>query len=377
MAALAARLAVLAALAPLPALPALRAVPALPAAPPVRVAASIPPAAYFVERIGGAAVRVTTMVPAGSEEETYAPTPRQVSDMLRARLYVAVGHPAFPLESRYLLPLLRSHPEVRLALMSRGVRLIPMTEGAGDRPGAGAAGATDPHIWLAPGTVAIAARNIADGLVAVDPDRRAAYARGLEALQRDLRALDAAFRRVAAAPRPVRFLAYHPAWGYLARQYGFEQRAVEAGGKEPGTAGLVALIAAARRDQVRLVLIPPGFPPRAAEALSSSIDGKALVLDHLAHDWLANMWRLQAALAEAGGLAKDGAAGRPTNVGVTGRPANVGAAGRPAPPKPPPAPAAEGARGDRRERSGRGARPHLRLRQPAGARGRGPDHRRA
>ncbi len=286
----------------LPALPATsqRAVtspgPPSPPAPRLRVAVSIPPAAYFVERIGGPAVQVTTMVPAGSEEETYAPTPRQVGDFLQARLYVAVGHPAFPLETRYLLPLLRSHPAIHLVLMSRGVRLIPM-----------AGGGTDPHLWMAPGTAAIAARNITDGLIAVDPGRRAAYERGLDACQRDLRTLDAAFRRIAAAPRRVRFLAYHPAWGYLAREYGFEQRAVEAGGKEPGAAGLVALIAAARRDGVRLVLIPPGFPPSAAAALAGAIDGKVLALDHLAPDWLAGMWRLEGALAEVAGLAE----GRP------------------------------------------------------------------
>jgi zinc transport system substrate-binding protein len=278
--------------------------PGPPPASPVRVAVSIPPAAYFVERIGGPAVRVTTMVPAGSEEETYTPTPRQVGDFLRARLYVAVGHPAFPLETRYLLPLLRSHPEVHLALMSRGVRPIPMGGGAAGESGAPGAGATDPHIWLAPDTVAIVARNITDGLAAVDPSRREAYERGLDAFQHDLRALDAAFRRIARAPRKVRFLAYHPAWGYLAREYGFEQRAVEAGGKEPGAAGLVALIAAARRDGVRLVLIPPGFPPSTAAALAGAIDGKLLPLDHLAHDWLAGMWRLEGALAEVAGLAK-------------------------------------------------------------------------
>lgn len=293
---------------------------------PVRVAVSIPPAAYFVERIGGSAVRVTAMVPPGTEEETYAPTPRQVSDLLIARLYVAVGHPAFPLETRYLLPLLRSHPEVSLVTMSRGVRLIPMASGASGPSGASgspAAGATDPHIWMAPATAAIAARNIMDGLAAVDPGRRAVYERGLEAFQGDLRALDAAFRRVAAAPRPVRFLAYHPAWGYLAHQYGFQQRAVEAGGQEPGTAGLVALLAAARRDGVRLVLVPPGFPPRSAEALAGSIDGKVLALDHLAHDWLAGMWRLEAALAEAAGV---GSAARPTGNPRPGRQAGGSAA---------------------------------------------------
>jgi zinc transport system substrate-binding protein len=257
------------------------------------VAASIPPAAYFVERIGGSLVKVQTMVPPGVEEETYAPSPRQIAEMLRSRLYVAVDHPGFPLEGRYLLPLLAAHPEIRLLSMSRGVQLIPMS-------GAAPGGATDPHIWLAPGPVAIAARHIADALAAVDPGRRALYEQGLRGFQGDLAALDAAFRRAAASPRPVRFLAYHPAWGYLAWQYGFRQLVVEAAGKDPGTASLLALIAAARRDHVRLVLVSPGLPPRSTESLAAAIDGRVLAVDHLAHDWLAMMRQLAAALAKAG-----------------------------------------------------------------------------
>jgi zinc transport system substrate-binding protein len=259
---------------------------------PLRVAASIAPAAYFVERIGGPRVRVEVMVPPGVEEETYSPSPRQLAELLRARLYVAVGHPAFPLESRSLLPLLVTHPEIRVVSMSRGVELIPM----GDPPAAG--GSTDPHVWTAPGPVAIAAVNIANGLAAVDPARRAVYAANLAAFERDLQALDAAFRRVAAGPRPVRFISYHPAWGYLAHQYGFRQIPVEAGGKEPGTASLIALAAAARRDGVHLLLVPAGLPNKLTASLASAIGGKALAVDYMARDWLAMMWRLAAALAE-------------------------------------------------------------------------------
>jgi len=275
--------------------PAAAALPPAAAAGPPRVAVSIAPAAYFVERIGGPRMQAEVMVPPGVEEETYAPSPRQLADLLQARLYVAVGHPAFPLETQSLLPFLASHPEIRVVSMSRGVTLIPM----GNAPSAGRS--TDPHLWNAPAPAAIAARNIAAGLEAVDPAGRGVYVAGLAALERDLRALDAAFRRVVAGPRPVRFISYHPAWGYLAHQYGFQQVAVEAGGKEPGAASLVALATAARRDHVRLVLVPVGLPSKQTESLASSIGGKVLAVDYLARDWLAAMWRLEAALAEVAG----------------------------------------------------------------------------
>jgi zinc transport system substrate-binding protein len=265
-------------------------------APPLQVTACIPPVAYFVERIGGANVRVQSMVPAGVEEETYAPQPRQLAGLLHSRLYVAVGLPGFPLDNRYLLPLLAPHHEVRVVAMASGVPLLGMTGGAAPPPAVTPATA-DPHIWLAPGTAAIIARNIAAALAAVDPARRAAFSQGLADFQRDLQALDAAFRHAAAGPRPVRFLSFHPAWGYLADQYGFRQLVVEEGGREPGTASLVALIAAARRDGVHLVLVPPGLPRHTTDALATEIGGRVLEVDYLTHDWLTMMRSLAAALA--------------------------------------------------------------------------------
>ena len=60
----------------------------------VRIAVSVPPQAYFVRQIGGDHVQVDVMIPPGYSHVDYPLTPRQVAALSRARLYVAVGHPA-------------------------------------------------------------------------------------------------------------------------------------------------------------------------------------------------------------------------------------------------------------------------------------------
>jgi zinc transport system substrate-binding protein len=53
----------------------------------IRVAVTVPPQAYFVERIGGRHVEVEVMVPPGYSHVDYSPTPRQIVELSRARLY--------------------------------------------------------------------------------------------------------------------------------------------------------------------------------------------------------------------------------------------------------------------------------------------------
>src|SRR6185295_4072733 len=77
----------------------------------IRVAVSVPPQAYFVERIGGRHVEVEVMIPPGYSHVDYSPTPRQIVALSRARLYVAVGHPAFELEQARITPLLARLPD--------------------------------------------------------------------------------------------------------------------------------------------------------------------------------------------------------------------------------------------------------------------------
>jgi zinc transport system substrate-binding protein len=269
---------------------------------PLRVAVSIPPQAYFVQRIGGPRVQVQVLIPPGVEEETYSPTPRQLAGLAAVQVYVEVGHPAFILETRYLLPFLRRHPKVQVVDMSAGIALLgcpPAAAGGSGKATPCAGAGTDPHIWIAPYTVKTAAENIAAGLARADPASREVYRAGLAAFLADLRGVDAELRRAVAGARGLEFIAYHPAWSYLAHQYGLVQIPVEVGGKEPGAASLAALAERARREKVKAVFMPAGFSPKGAETVARAIGGKVVTVDYLARDWLAAMHLLAAALAEA------------------------------------------------------------------------------
>jgi zinc transport system substrate-binding protein len=257
---------------------------------PLRVAVSVPPQAYFVDRIGGERVRTTVLIPPGTDPHAWEPAPRQIAGLDDADLFVAIGHPAFAFEDRLLEAARRRRAGAVLLTMSAGIPLL----GPGD---GGIEG--DPHVWLAPSTVTIAARNIADGLARVDPPGAAHYRRNLEALLAQVEVIDGRLQEALAGKRPRTLLVDHPAWGYLAQDYGLEQLAVEREGKEPTPRQLVELLQRARSRGVRTVFVQEGSSPRAAYAVAAELGARVVPLDPMAYDWVANMERVASALAEA------------------------------------------------------------------------------
>ena len=265
----------------------------------LRVAVSVPPQAYFVRRIGGDRVHVDVMIPPGYSHVDYPLTPRQVAALSRARLYVAVGHPAFEFERVQLAAVLRDLPRMQVVDMSRGMRLLAEA-GEGDRE-AGEAGETggDPHVWVAPDTVAVAGRNIAAALEGIDPAHAAEYRANLGRFETDVAALDREIRSRLAGTRGDRFMVYHPTWGYFAREYGLRQVAIEAEGKEPSAQRLIRLIDRARRERVKVVFVQAGFPRKSAQVIAEAVGGRVLVADPQDPDWLGNLRRVSRELQEA------------------------------------------------------------------------------
>jgi zinc transport system substrate-binding protein len=259
----------------------------------IRVAVSVAPQAEIVERIGGDRVAVDSLVAPGASDEDLSLSPRKALALERTDLYVKVGHPAFTIEERYIDPFLARNPEIRVVDMSRGMDLILDSTSAND--GHGHEGG-DPHVWVAPQTVAIAARNLAAALSDLDPGHAPEYRANLERFLKDIDRLDREVRAHLDGGQRA-FLVYHPSWGYFARQYGLEQIAIEAEGKEPGAVRLIGVIEQARREGAEVVLVP--YPRESAQVLAEAIGGRTVTADPQSADWEETLLRVAVALGES------------------------------------------------------------------------------
>jgi zinc transport system substrate-binding protein len=265
-----------------------------------RVAVTVPPQACFVERIGGDRVDVEVMIPPGYSHVDYPLTPRRMAALSEARLYVKVGHPAFEFEREQIDPFLAGVPGLLVVDMSRGMDLIEEGAEAHGHAGEdhGHAGG-DPHVWVAPETVAVAARNIAAALIRIDPAHAGEYRANLRRFEAEIAGLDREIRARLGPHRGGKFMVYHPTWGYFARQYGLEQVAIEAEGKEPGAGRLIRLIDLARREDVKVVFVQSGFPRKSAQVIADAVGGRVVTADPQDRDWAEGLRRVAAELDEA------------------------------------------------------------------------------
>ena len=267
----------------------------------LRIATSIPPQAHLIETIGRGHVHVIALLKPGDDPHTFQPSDRQVSDVMRARVYFRTG------------VALEYGPWMR-ALASSGLRVVDLREGVAlreiaaghhnndeNKHGDHAVAGKDPHIWLAPRLLKTQAETIARTLGELDPDHAAKYEANLARLLEKIDAADAEIRRTLAPLAGRRVYVSHPAWGYFCRAYGLQQEAIERGGRQPSDHELTRLLEKARDDGVKTIFVHSQVAGRPARLVARAIgaDVQVHVIDPLAEDVLVNLIAVARAFADA------------------------------------------------------------------------------
>lgn len=294
-------------------------VPTLSIAEPLRVFASVVPIQTFIAKIGGEHVDALAMVRPGFDPHTYDPTPKQISALAGAALYVRTG---VPFEKAWMARIRSANPAMQVFDARDGIALRERDAHSHDEPDHGHAhdaGAPhldheqhdehaaehhqddekDPHVWTDPSLVRHMIGSIRDKLTELAPSYAEAFARNHDAYVAELEALD---RELHALLDPLpnrRFMVFHPAWGYFAEAYGLTQVPIEREGKEPGARALVALIDQAKQENVKVVFVQPQFDRRSATQVARAIGGVVVAVDPLAAVYVDNLRRVGREFAQA------------------------------------------------------------------------------
>jgi zinc transport system substrate-binding protein len=124
---------------------------------------------------------------------------------------------------------------------------------------------------------------IRDALIQADPTGAEVYRSNADRYIGELRALDRDTRETVAAFANRKFIAFHAAWVYFARDYDLEQAAVveTTPGKEPSPAEVVEIVKTARAIGAKAIFAEPQFSPRAAEVIAEESGAQVLFLNPL------------------------------------------------------------------------------------------------
>lgn len=232
----------------------------------LQVAASFYPMAEFVQAVGGDKVQVTTLVPDGAEPHDWEPSPKDLTRLGRAQVFVYNG---------------MVEPWAQQALDALSERkIMPVEAGHGLFA---RAGKQDPHVWVSPKKAIIQVQRITEALCEADAkhtdiykDNSRAYIAKLEQLDKRLAAVSKA------APKKV-FVTAHAAFGHLAEDYGLRQLSVAgiSAEAEPTPGDLQRLITTVKREKVRYVFFETLTDPKIAKLVAQETGAQTAVLDPL------------------------------------------------------------------------------------------------
>jgi zinc transport system substrate-binding protein len=268
---------------------------------------SILPQQYIVQQIGKDRLDVCVMIPPGADVHTYEPKPKQMVDISKAKLYFAVG---IEFEKRWMKKIAAANKTLRVVHTDQGIDKIPM-KGVYPHDEAWASDkddehgkdhhheGLDPHIWLSPTMVMRQARAVLYALQEADPDHRSDYERHYNLFMKELVGLDAELKNIFAGKQGLRFMVFHPAWGYFAHAYGLIQVPVEVEGREPKASQLVDLIDYAKKQGIKVIFAQPQFSPKSAKQIAKEIGGEVVFADPLAPNWSENLRAVAKALTHA------------------------------------------------------------------------------
>jgi len=260
-----------------------------------QITVSILPQKFFVEKIAGDKFKINVMLPPGANPATYEPTPRQMKNLSNSALYYRIGYIEF--EKAWMRNIQSNNKELKVVDLSKGVNLIQGEDNW--HVDHLHKGGTDPHIWMSPKSVKIQIKNIFNNLAKHDPGNKEYYRNNYQIFLAEIKELDERIENSLKNIKSRKFMIFHPALTYFARDYDLVQIPIEIEGKNPTPGHLIKIIDIAKKENIKLIFIQQQFDVENARTIAREINGEVIQIDPLAHDWLNNMIHITKILENA------------------------------------------------------------------------------
>ena len=267
------------------------------------IVVSILPEQTFVKKIAKEMADVTVMVQPGSNPHSYEPKPSQMVALSKADIYFSIG---VEFEDVWLGKFKSQNKKLRFVDISEHIKKMRMVahhheheddEGHGEHHHHH--DGLDPHTWTSPKNVAVMAHNIFDTLKQIDPQNHERYKANLQKFLKEIAATDAKIKAILKNVRPgTRFMVFHPAWGYFAKEYGLEEVAIEVEGKNPKPREIIMIIDEAKEEKVKVIFAQPEFSDKSAKVIAEEAGVRVEKISPLSADWSDNLIEMATLIAK-------------------------------------------------------------------------------
>lgn len=193
------------------------------------IAVSFEPQAWMLKQIAGDDFEIVTLLPAGSDPETYQPSISTMKGIGKAEAFFTLGTDGF--EKSLTSNIANNFPSLKVVDCTEGIEKIFGTHGHHDHDGNDHDGDEfDPHILASIKNSIRIADNVTRYLMVIHPGKAEVYKKAGEELKARLQTMDDSIGNMNISEKS--FAMRHPSLSYFARDYGISQIALQASGKE-------------------------------------------------------------------------------------------------------------------------------------------------
>ncbi|WP_439181830.1 metal ABC transporter solute-binding protein, Zn/Mn family [Carboxylicivirga taeanensis] len=254
------------------------------------ISVSIAPQKYFIEQLLHDSVEVNIMIPSGADHSSYAPSAAQIKKLSASVAYIKMGHLGF--ESGWADKLSAANPAMKWYDLSAGMDMIQGEHHHHHHePGHICSAGTDPHTWTSPKQVKIIMKNLRGYLTELFPQYKGLIGLNYEQFLSELDEMDERLTGLQTEKGQLAFMIFHPAYTYLARDYGFEQLTIEFDGKSPSPSRLKSTIELARTKHIQTIYIQQEFDQTNAKVIADEVGAATVQVNPLSHEWKKEMER--------------------------------------------------------------------------------------
>ncbi len=229
----------------------------------INVVVSILPQTSLVKAIGKDKVNIVCMVTPGSSPHTYEPKPSQMIAISKANIYFSIG---VEFEKSWLDKFKNQNHSMEVIDISKGIYKI----------------GHNPHIWTTPQNLKILAKNIYNSLVKIDSKNKNYYFKNYQELLKKIEQTNKTIKEILLnVPKNSRFLVFHPAWGYFAKQYNLIEIPIQIDGKSPKPKEIIQIIKKAKKEDIKAIFTAPEFSVKVAKQIANELNIKVVKISPL------------------------------------------------------------------------------------------------
>jgi zinc transport system substrate-binding protein len=247
---------------------------------------SILPQKTFLEQIGGDKINISLMVKPGNSPHTYEPKPSQMVAISKAKLYFAID---IEFEHVWLDRFLNQNRNLKVVDVSKGIKKLPIQKHTHHDKYNNYKEKLDPHVWTSVSNVKIIAKNIYEALASFDKLNQAYYKSNYDKFLSKLDETDKKIKSILSKSSDAKFMIFHPAWGYFAKEYNLIQVAIESGGKNPTPKHIMKIIQEAKEENIKAIFTSPEFSDKVSKQIAKELGIPVKKVSPLNPKWSQNL----------------------------------------------------------------------------------------